>query len=100
MNEVNFTAVIIILFTIHIVCASIVLILMYKKVRSLLDGKRNKYVLRQIEKLQNHRLLVALLPLIGPIVGFAIINGAVLGVPEKGFKVNDPRGSNSFSDGE
>ena len=100
MNEVNFTLVLLILIAIHLVSAVIVYSLIYCKVQRLSECNRNKYVLRQIETLKGQKLLVALLPLIGPIIGFAILKGAVLGVPEKGLKVNSPGGSNSQSDGE
>jgi hypothetical protein len=100
MSEVNFTVVILIIIAIHLVSAVIVYPLISSKIQSLSKYKRNKYVLRQIKTLEDHRLLAAILPLIGPIIGFAILKGAVLGVPEKGLKVNSPGDSNSFSDGE
>jgi hypothetical protein len=100
MNELNFTVVILILLAIHLMSAVIVFSLISRKIQSLSECKRNKYILRQIKTLEGYRSLVVLLPLIGPIVGLAIVNGAVLGVPEKGLKVNSPGGSNSFSDDE
>ena len=100
MNEVNITVVILILITIHLLCAGVVLFSISKSVHRLRELKRNKYVSKQIEKLQHHKLLVIFLPLIGPIVGFALINGLEVGNPEKGFKVNSPEESSSISDGE
>jgi hypothetical protein len=100
MNEVNITVVILILATIHLVCASVVFFLISKSINRLCKLKRNKYILSHIEKLSNHKLLVIFLPLIGPIVGFALINGLEVGIPEKGLKVNSPGDSNSISDGE
>jgi hypothetical protein len=100
MNEVNITVVILILITIHLLCASVVLLLISKSVNRLRGLKGNKYILKHIEKLKYHKLLVIFLPLIGPIVGFALINGLEVGNPEKGFKVNSPEESSSISDGE
>jgi hypothetical protein len=74
--------------------------LISKSINRLCKLKRNKYILSHIEKLSNHKLLVIFLPLIGPIVGFALINGLEVGIPEKGLKVNSPGDSNSISDGE
>lgn len=100
MNEVNFSLVLLILIAIHLVSAVIVYSLISRKVQRLSEFNRNKYVLRQIETLKGQILLVVLLPLIGPIIGFAILNGAAPGVPEKGLKINNPGESNSFTDGE
>ncbi len=100
MNEVNITVVILILFIIHLVCASIVLFLISRSINRLGKLKRNKYILGHIEKLNNHKLLVLLLPLIGPIVGFALINGLEVGIPEKGLQVNSLGKSDSNSDSE
>ena len=100
MNEVNITVVILILFTIHLVCASVVLFLISKSVKHLLELKRNKYILSHIDKLKRHRLLVILLPVIGPIVGFAITKGFEVGITEKGLKVNSPGESSSSTDGD
>jgi len=100
MNEVNITVVILTLTIIHLVSASVVLFFISKSVKRLLELKRNKYVLKHVNKLKNHRLLVLLLPLIGPIIGFALINGLEVGIPENGLKVNGPGESNSFSDGD
>jgi uncharacterized membrane protein YdjX (TVP38/TMEM64 family) len=100
MNEVNINVVILILFIIHLVCASIVLFLISRSINRLGKLKRNKYILGHIEKLNNHKLLVLLLPLIGPIVGFALINGLEVGISEKGLQVNSPEKSNSNSDSE
>jgi hypothetical protein len=100
MNEVNFTLVLLFLIIIHFVSAVIVCYLISRRIKRLSECNRNKYVLGQVKTLKDHRLLAAILPLIGPIIGFAILNGAVIGVPEKGLKVNSPGGSNSHSDGE
>ena len=100
MNEVNITVVILILVTIHLVCAWVVLFLISKSVNRLLELKSNKYILLHIDKLKSYRLLVILLPVIGPIVGFDIVNGLELGITEKGLKINSPGESSSFSDGE
>jgi len=100
MTEVNLAVTISILFGIHLICAVITLFSISGKVRSLSKGKRNKFTLSQIDKLNGQRWLVVLLPIIGPIVGFAITCGTVLGVHDKGFRVNDPGGLDSFSDSE
>ena len=100
MNEVNITVVILTLIIIHLVSASVVLFFISKGVKRLLELKRNKYVLKHVNKLKSHRLLVLLLPLIGPIIGFSLINGLKVGIPEKGVKVNGAGESNSFSDGD
>jgi hypothetical protein len=82
------------------VCASVVLFLISKSINRLRKLKRNKYIFAHIEKLNRHKILVMVVPLIGPIVGFASVNGLEVGIPEEGLKVNDPGHSSSISDGE
>ncbi len=101
MIEINLPVIISILFGIHFMCAAIALCTIYRKVRSLSQGKRNKFTVRKIDRLNGQRWLIVLLPIIGPIVGFSITQGPVPSAPDKGLKVNDPGGlGSSFSDSE
>jgi len=87
MIEINIVIIISILLGIHFICVAIALCSIYRKIRSLSQGKRNKFTLREIDSLKRLRWLVVFLPIIGPIVGFSIARGAVPGIPDKGLMV-------------
>jgi nitrate/nitrite transporter NarK len=98
MNEMLFSTVLVVLIVTHAIAAAICLFFIFRKIEALRKVKQSKKTLEMQNVLNNHIWLVALLPIAGPIVGYAILRGVLLGVPERGFKVNDPGGSNSSSD--
>ncbi|SET40524.1 hypothetical protein [Thalassotalea agarivorans] len=100
LDEVNFFSVILVLFLVHVLCACIVFVLILKRIDGLKKLKRNKYIVAHIDRLESYKLLVLVLPVIGPIIGWAISNGLDTGITETGLKVNDSGGTSADFDSE
>ena len=90
MDEPNFITVILILLFAHFICACWVFVLILKRIEGLKNLKRNKYIVAHIKRLERHKILVLVLPFIGPIIGWAISNGLQFGISDTGLSVNDP----------
>jgi hypothetical protein len=98
MNELVFSTILAVLLLTHAVFATISLFFIFRKIEELRKASKSKKSVQMQKVLGDHIWLVVLLPIAGPIVGYAILKGAVLGVPEHGLKINAPSGSDSFTD--
>ena len=98
MSDSEFLLILGVIVIIHLVLASPVLFFMFRRIEKVREAKLPKKHKQQIEMMNKHIWVVALLPIAGPIIGAALLKGLELGVPEKGFKVNDPGGRDSASD--
>lgn len=84
---------------VHFAMAALVISLLSKKIAKLKDTKHNKYVKEKVTELESQKTIVLLVPIIGPIMGYGLVKAIVPGIPERGYRANNPGETDSSSDG-